>query len=159
MIENIFTLKGTLYAKDTRKVPNKKKPEEPDYEFRSIKVEMKALVNGRSVVSMPEVHLDRNVGFDEFDVGDPISVDCYAIGKEISEKWWKTELRAIRINFTDLDVNGRRPGKEKISVSSTSNADDFPKPKGGSLDDDEYGDLPFIFTIPIALGFLLQFIF
>jgi len=57
MAENLFTLKGTVYSKDVRKVPNKKKPTEPDYEFYSIKIETQINSGGRNFTSIPEFSL------------------------------------------------------------------------------------------------------
>jgi hypothetical protein len=137
MIENINTIKGTLYAKDTRKVPNKKKPTEPDWEFMSIKVECKILIGDRSLTVIPELQLNKGVSFDEFHIGDPIEVDYFLTGKKISDTWFKTEAKVVHIGFLPLE-NGqiRTPRK---AVDSTFVA---PNPVKEYEDMNEI-DLPF----------------
>ena len=155
MTENLFTLKGTLYAKETRRVQNKKKPDEPDWEFMSIKVETQ--VHGRTATQIPELHLDKGLNFDMFSVGDQIEVDFYLTGKKISDTWFKTEARASYIKFSDIVSPPKlKQTTEKIHVSSMSNPDtigDPPKKDNVFLgakpqrpqddDDDDSKDLPF----------------
>jgi len=138
-IKNLITLEGTLFSKESREVPNKKEPENP-YVFLSIKLETKVQVSGNNRTLIPEIHLDRGVGFDEFSVNDPIKVDCYASGKKISDIWYKTELRAVKISFADLDASGRRP--KSTGATNTKETDDFPISKIDVSDETEY-DLPF----------------
>ena len=174
MIENIHTIKGTLFEKVTRNVPNKKNPTEPDWKFFSIKVETKVLIQGRDITTIPEIQLDRGVGFEEFKKGDLIEVDCYAFGKSISDTWYKTELKAVYIKKVgevaeqETMFNEKANGN-KIEVSSTSSVDDLnndavfiaPDPTKAITrppKEEEDDDLPFILTIPIALGFLSQFL-
>jgi hypothetical protein len=153
MIENLQTIKGTLYSKDTRKVPNKKSPTEPDYEFMSIKVEYNLDFGGKSRTLIAEMQLDRGVGFDGFSVGDSISVDYYLFGKAINANWFKTEAKVVHIGFTDRDSTYDNH-KGKIKVDSMSNADTIGEPPakkeevftGASFtapEDDELSDLPF----------------
>ena len=153
MIENLQTIKGTLYAKDTRKVPNKKSPTEPDYEFLSIKIEYKLDFGGRERTNIPEMQLDRGIGFEAFNVGDSISVDFYMTGKQIGN-WYKSEAKVVHIGFADRDSTYDNH-KGKIKVDAMSNIDTIADPpKIGDKykevfvspspnDDDELGDLPF----------------
>jgi hypothetical protein len=155
MIENLQTIKGTLYAKDIRKVPNKKSPTEPDYEFLSIKVEYKLDFGGRERTNIPEMQLDRGIGFEAFSVGDAISVDFYMTGKQLGN-WYKSEAKVVHIGFADRDSSYDNH-KGKIKVDAMSNIDtiaDAPKQDSGykesrvfstpSLNDDEdMSDLPF----------------
>jgi single-strand DNA-binding protein len=50
------------------------------------------------------------------------------------------------------DKQGEYQKSGKVDVKSMSNPEDLPQ------GNDDLSDLPFIFTIPIALGFLMQFI-
>ena len=130
MIENVHTIKGTLFEKVTRKVPNKKNPTEPDWEFLSIRVETKILIQGRSITTIPELHLDRGVGFDEFTEGDQIEVEYYVFGKKISDTWYKTELKAVHIKkIAETGKQGtmfnKKSNDNKIDVSSTSDVSEL----------------------------------
>jgi hypothetical protein len=102
-MENIFTLRGTLYSKDCRKVKNVKKPTEPDWEFYSIKVETKVLISGRTLTQIVELHLDKGLSYDGFEVGDQIEVDFFLQGKAISSSWYKTECKACYIKFAPVE--------------------------------------------------------
>jgi hypothetical protein len=138
-VENLFTLKGTLYSKDTRKVPNKKKPTEPDYEFYSIKVEAKILIDGRERTVIPELSLDRGVGFEEFHVGDPIEVDFYLTGKAISDTWYKSEAKVIYMKSAKL--SDLYPAKEPSKAEVV-----FTPPRPTEIDNspiDDFENLPF----------------
>ena len=170
-IENLQTIKGTLYSKDTRKVANKKNPTEPDYEFMSIKVEYNLDFGGKTRTLIAEMQLDRGVGFDGFSVGDSISVDYYLFGKAISNTWFKTEAKVVHIGFTDRDSSYYNH-KGKIKTEAMSNIDTISEPpKIGDKykevfvspspnDDDDMSDLPFIITALIGIGTLLpHFIF
>jgi len=141
-VENLHTIKGTLYSKDCRKIPNKKKPTEPDWEFYSIKVETKVLINGRTITTIPELQLDKGVSYDEFEVGDAIEVDFFAFGKAISSTWYKSELKAVFIKFSDIQ-NGN-PRRQKTKEESTFTGAVSPKEvDNDSSNDDNLNDLPF----------------
>ena len=127
MIANLSTIKGTLYSKDTRNVPNKKSPTEPDYQFLSIKVEYNLNFGGKDRTLIAEMQLDRGVSFDGFSVGDSIAVDYYLFGKEISKTWFKTEAKAVHIAFCDRDSSYDNH-KGKIKVDSMSNIDTIADP-------------------------------
>jgi hypothetical protein len=127
LVENLQTIKGTLYAKDIRKVPNKKKPSEPDYEFYSIKVEYKLNFGGKDRTIVAEMQLDRGVGFEEFSIGEPIIVDYYLFGKKISDTWFKTEAKVVHIGFADRESSYDNH-KGKIKVDSMSNIDTIGSP-------------------------------
>lgn len=153
MIENLSTIKGTLYSKDIRKVPNKKSPTEPDYEFMSIKVEYRLDFGGKDRTCIAEMQLDRGVGFDGFSVGDSISVDYYLFGKAISSTWYKTEAKVVHIAFNSVNSSYDNH-KGKIKVDSMSNIDTISEPPTNieqrekvfvtpSPNDDELSDLPF----------------
>ena len=157
MIENLFTLKGTLYSKDTRTVPNTKNPTEPDWEFHSIKVETNVLINGRTITAIPELALDRGCSFEGFSVGDEIHVDYYLFGKQVSKNWYKTEPKAVFIKFSSrtapLKVEGT--GKTRVpSMSDVSELENPPKTEdvfatkspteiAADEDNDNMSDLPF----------------
>jgi hypothetical protein len=155
MVENLQTIKGTLYAKDARKVKNTKKPTEPDWEFMSIKVEYNLDFGGRSRTIIAEMQLDRGVGFDEFSVGDSISVDYYLFGKAVSSSWFKTEAKVVHIGFSDRDSSyDNHKGKIKVDAMSDINTiGELPKPNNeirdkvfvppSPNDEDEMSDLPF----------------
>jgi len=112
-VENSFSIKGTLFAKDTRRVPNKKKPTEPDYEFNSIRLEISTRTGERVWTEIPEFNLGKGVSFEEYSVGDFIEVWFSLAGKKVSDTWWKTSLQANMIRFADLDTDGRRPTSAK----------------------------------------------
>ena len=154
-IENLQTIKGTLYSKDTRKVPNKKSPTEPDYEFMSIKVEYRIDFGGKDRTCIAEMQLDRGVSFEGFSVGDSIAVDYYLFGKEISKTWFKTEAKVVHIAFNSMNSSYDNH-KGKIKVDAMSNIDtiaDPPKhveerekvfvPPSPADDDDDNDPLPF----------------
>ena len=152
-IENLHTIKGTLYSKDTRKVPNKKSPTEPDYEFLSIKVEYNLDFGGKSRTLIAEMQLDRGVGFDGFSVGDSISVDYYLFGKAINSTWFKTEAKVVHLAFNSINSSYDNH-KGKIKVDSMSNIDTIDKPPvfeqkekvfvpPSMNDEDDTSDLPF----------------
>lgn len=126
-VENLSTIKGTLYSKDVRKVPNKKSPTEPDYEFMSIKVEYRLDYGGKERNNIAEMQLDRGVGFDGFEVGDSISVDYYLFGKQVSSSWFKTDAKVVHIAFTDRDSTYDNH-KGKIKVDAMSNIDTIGEP-------------------------------
>lgn len=133
MIENFHILKGTLYAKECRKVENKKKPSEPPWEFYSIKVETQVMLNGRTMTMIPELQLDKGVNYDGFEVGDHIEVRFYLTGKAINEKWYKSEAKAVHIGFSVIEGEAPRKRDEDVFVPPTQG-------NTGSFDDDS---LPF----------------
>ena len=148
MIENLPTLKGTLYAKETRKVPNKKSPTEPDYEFLSIKVECKVLIGGRTITTIPELGLDRGVNMDGFSVGDQIEVDYYLFGKKVSDSWYKTEAKAVYIKFSDITTPEKpKNNTGKVHVTAMTDVEELNKTfiiaRPGDYDDDDNDKLPF----------------
>ena len=116
-VENIFTIKGTLYEKLCRRVKNTKKPTEPDWEFYSIKVETKILVGGRSLTQIPEISLERSVSYDGFEIGDSILVDFYLTGKAINEKFFKTECKAVHIGFAPLENGEMRTPRKGVDTT------------------------------------------
>jgi hypothetical protein len=138
MIENLHTIKGTLYAKECRKVKNKKKPTEPDWEFYSIKVEHKVLISGRTLTNIPEFSLEKGLSYDDFEVGDPIEIDFYMTGKKISDTWFKTEAKAVSIKPIEIDgvVRKARPPRDTIFIPPPIRTDD-------ESNDDNNDDLPF----------------
>ena len=154
-IENLQTIKGTLYSKDTRKVKNTKKPTEPDWEFMSIKVEYNLDFGGKIRTLIAEMQLDRGVGFDGFNVGDSISVDYYLFGKAINSNWFKTEAKVVHIGFADRDSSYDNH-KGKITVEAMSDINTIGEPRKETNehrekvfvppspnDDDDNSDLPF----------------
>jgi hypothetical protein len=155
-VENLQTIKGTLYSKDVRKVPNKKTPTEPDYEFFSIKVEYKINFGGHDKSVIAELQLDRGVNFDGFSVGDSVSVDFYLFGKKISDTWFKTEAKVVHIGFADRDSTyDNHKGKIKVDAMSDINTIGEPRketnehrekvfvPPSPNDDDSELDGLPF----------------
>ena len=159
MVENLHTLVGTLYAKDCRHVENKKKPTEPGWDFKSIKLETKVTINGRTKTEIPELQIDMNcqgIAFDDLSVGDHIEVDLYMIGKKISPTWYKTEAKVVYIKFSDITTTQPPQGKNnKVltgAMSKTSELEELDKtfippsakrPTDNTPVDDEFGDLPF----------------
>lgn len=136
--DNLFTLKGTLYAKETRKVPNKKKPSEPDWEFNSIKVETKIQIGGRTITQIPELSLDKGVNWDHCEVGDLVEVDYYLTGKAISPTWYKTEAK---VNYIKV-VESNHPKSESESVLAETEKV-FTVPNPNEKKDYDEDDLPF----------------
>jgi hypothetical protein len=160
MIENSFNIKGTLYAKDTRIVPNTKKPTEPPYEFRSIKLEIKSSYTTKNKTTeveeyhtkstIPEFQLNKGINLDEFSIGDFIDVRFSIEGKKINENWHKTELKASYIKFADMDNKTDRLSGGKVSVSAMSNSSDlniretvFVAPDPNEENDPDFENLPF----------------
>jgi hypothetical protein len=125
-MENVFTLRGTLYSKDCRKVKNVKKPTEPDWEFYSVKIETKVVFGERSFTTIPELQLDKGVSYEDFEVGDPVLVDCYLFGKAINSTWYKTEGRVVAIRFAPLQ-NGetRKPRKHDYMPEPPKQTDEL----------------------------------
>lgn len=145
-IENQFKITGTLYSKDTRVIPNKKKPLDPPWEFRSIKLEikrtyLKADSNGieqpHTITELPEFHLNNGVGFDDFEVKDLLDVTFSLVGKKISDTWHKTELKAIHMKFADIDGQPQSPRKpqDRVFVAPEPTREDSPQ--------NDESDLPF----------------
>jgi hypothetical protein len=132
MPENLFSLKGVLYSKDCRKVPNKKKPTEPDYEFYSIKIEAKVIIGGRERTVIPELFLDKGVSYEGYEIGEEISVWFYLTGKAINPTWYKSEAKVI-----DIKLINARGIISKIQIDNS-----IPTPS--QVDDtDDDSDLPF----------------
>jgi hypothetical protein len=155
MIANLSTIKGTLYSKDTRNVPNKKSPTEPDYQFLSIKVEYNLNFGGKDRTLIAEMQLDRGVSFEGFSVGDSVAVDYYLFGKKISDTWFKTEAKAVHIAFCDRDSSYDNH-KGKIKIDSMSDINTIAEPRKETNehrekvfvppspnDEDDLSDLPF----------------
>jgi hypothetical protein len=136
-IDNLHTLKGVLNEKLCRRVPNTKKPTEPDWEFYSIKVETKTLVGGRTIVQIPELSLDRSVSYEGFEIGDSILVDFYLTGKAINEKFFKTECKAIHIGFAPLENGEMRTPRKNVDTVF------IPPNPAKEEDNDDGSDLPF----------------
>ena len=149
-MENIPTLKGVLYAKECRRVPNKKKPTEPDWEFYSIKVETKINIGGRTLTQIPELSLDKGLSYDGFEIGENIEVDYYLTGKAINEKFYKTDVKCC---FIKGDPNKVKPKTDGFTAPLTPNE----KRQTDESTDDGLGDLPFIVTILIGIGSLMSF--
>ena len=156
MAENIFTLKGTLFAKDKREWTGKKDPTKKgctDYYILESKIVKRWNDDGgkersASVTIFPKFRLPYRFDPDSYEIGDPLDITFFPNGKEFDKKdgtgkAYITENEILTIKFGDIGSTGQRPNKGKVTVTSTSSADEFPKPKGASLDDDEYGDLPF----------------
>jgi hypothetical protein len=151
--ENSFSTKGILYEKPVRTIPNTKKPTEPPYEFKSIRLEIKTPYTTKSKTgseeyhvktTIPEFQLAKWMNIDEFSIGDFIDVRFSIEGKKVNDSWWKTELRANYIKFADLDNGKPRPNKNKIEVtamSDTRDLDIFQPPDPGADDDNQ--PLPF----------------
>jgi hypothetical protein len=137
-IENIHTLIGTLYAKECRKVPNTKKPTEPDWEFYSIKVEIKMLVSGRTITQIPELSLEKGLSYDGYEIGDKVEVDFYLTGKSLSEKWYKTEAKANYIKFAPL-----QEGEMRVPRKAMDTGFETPRPSEVSENTDIDDNLPF----------------
>lgn len=154
-MENIFTIKGTLYSKECRKVKNTKKPTEPDWEFYSIKVETKVLISGRTLTQIVELHLDKGLSYDGFEVGDQIECDFYLQGKQVSSSWHKTDAKTCYIKFADIEgAKVKREVKAGDFMPPTPIAS-RPDESNNSIVDD---DLPFIITILIGIGSLMSII-
>ena len=138
-VENLNTIRGVLFAKDVRKVPNKKAPTEPDYEFYSIKLEYRIDFGGKERTCMAEMQLDRGVNYDGFSVSDSISVDYYLFGKKISDTWFKTEAKVVHIAFNSINSSYDNH-KGKIKVDARSDINELLPP---SPNDDDNEQLPF----------------
>jgi len=101
---------------------------------------------------------------ENFNIGDLVCIDFYCSGQKFTyKKGDKAGQEGImgsnmitRIRFADID-GGHSNHKGKITVDSMSDTkeleskvDAFPPP----LEDDVYGDLPFIITALIGIGSL-----
>jgi hypothetical protein len=117
--KNFFDINGVLYAKDTRKIPNKKEPDKPDWEFRSIILEIKTVSGSKTYTELPQFQLGNGVSFDEYSIGDFINVRFAISGKIISPTFHKTELRATFIKFADIQT------KEDKKVDSSNQTSDY----------------------------------
>jgi hypothetical protein len=103
---NIFTVQGIIYAKNSRLVKSKK--DDKEYEFKSIILELKREHGGKSYVDLPEFQLGFGVVDDGFDEGDFVQLTFSITGKKISETFHKTELKALYIKHPDIQGNDTR---------------------------------------------------
>jgi hypothetical protein len=152
--KNSFDISGILYAKDTKFFPNKKKPGE-NYEFRSIKLEIKTVNGDKLYTDIPEFQLGIGVGFDEYSVGDFINVRFALVGKRVSDTWHKTELRCTFIKYADIqtrveksantpsDFGGMNTNVNKGAVKVDENKVFNSSVPEAKEEDDDFKDLPF----------------
>ena len=115
---NFFKTEGVIYAKPSRVVKSKKDGKE--YEFKSVILELKREHKGKTYRELPEFQLGFGVGIEDFAIGDKVFINFSLAGKEISDTFHKTELRALYIGHADLqvgsdmrDVGGEDPFKKK----------------------------------------------
>jgi hypothetical protein len=140
---NNFVIDGTLYKKDVRKIPNKKEPDKPDWEFRSIILEITTHSGSKTFTDLPEFQLGNGVGYDEFEIGDFISVRFSLGGKKISDTWHKTELRCSFIKHADIQANEGIPAGRKEFKPIKIDADIAPPVPEDIVDEDYSDGLPF----------------
>ena len=129
MADNIHIVKGVVYSKDTRKVPNTKKPTEPDWEFHSMKIETEINVSGRTFTTIPEFSIDKGVSFDDFAVGDSVEADFYFTGKQVSKNWYKSEAKITYMKFADIRTPPPPKATGKVNVGSMTNPSELTNPK------------------------------
>jgi hypothetical protein len=103
---NIFTVRGIIYAKNSRLVKSKK--DEKEYEFKSIILELKREHQGKTYVDLPEFQLGFGVTDDGFEQGDFVQLTFSLTGKKVSDVWHKTELKALYIKHPDIQGNDTR---------------------------------------------------
>lgn len=159
MVENLHTIKGTVFSKEVKSGASKKSGE-PDWEMCIVKIEADVLIKGKTISTVCEYLFDWNVSFSEFSIGDPIVADFYIINKKIKKKdgsgiWEKEEKRIVFAKFGDKNSSYDNH-KGKIKVDAMSNIDtiaDPPKhveerekvfvPPSPADDDDDNDPLPF----------------
>jgi hypothetical protein len=158
-IENLNSLKGTIYSKETKTWPNKKAGE-PDHQFYYFKLEFEVKIEGRTINSIAEFTLKMGLGMEEFSAGDNVEIDYYPLGKELKKKdgsgtWWKRENVVVYIKFSDI-TSPPKPkndnGKVRVpSMSDINTIADPPKKeedvfapnRPSEVDNESYDDLPF----------------
>jgi hypothetical protein len=161
--QNLFSIDGVLFKKNSRTVAGKKDPTQT-YTFNSINLEIKSTrettVNGKvqyiTLTEFPEFECVQGINLEEFNVGDFLTVRFAISGKEFvnknKEKQIITKLRAVFLKFATLDNDVRpithkaEPVKEEVFKA--------PDPMDNN---DEFGDLPFIITILLGLSTLMPF--
>jgi hypothetical protein len=156
--QNLYPIIGTIYALPVRTVAGKvgTKNEGKTYEFKSIILEVKRNYKGKDYVELPEYELGFGVSIDDYAVGDYVQITFSCTGKAISESWHKTVLKAIFIKFADRDSKEQTVGgksareirreekaEKEVFVGAANPLEE---------EDDDFKDLPFILTIPIAIG-------
>jgi len=170
--EKSFNIEGTIYAKNTRVVQGKKDPTKT-YEFKSIVLEV---TSGKEFEREGKMQYVTKTTLLEIDIAPWIDVEPYAVGDFIDirfiiegneftradkTKAFINKLKATYIKYADLDSESRPNNKGKVTVTATSDVNELsaretvfvsPDPEG-----EDNNDLPFILAIPIALGFLTQF--
>lgn len=136
--KNYHTLDGTLYAKNTRQVQGVKDPSQT-YEFKSIVLEVKTTKKvktkedkyiDKTFSELPEFDLGYGVDYDQFDVGDPITVKFAVEGREYKGrdgvKKVMTKLKALFISFSVIDGKPAKVQKEEVFVAPNPLIDDLP---------------------------------
>ena len=133
-VENLSTLRGTIYSKETKTWPNKKAGE-PDYEFNYFKLEYSVMVRGRTVTPVVEFTADRGISMEEFSQGDHVEVDYYPMAKDIKKKdgsgsWTKKENIAVYVRFSDITTPSMHQTMHgKIKVESMTDPAELENPK------------------------------
>ncbi len=145
--ENYFKLSGVLYDKPVKEGISKKGQ---PYSIMSIVLERKSRwedKDGKSheKTDLIEFKLTKNAQatLASYSKGDPIVVNFSMGGKQFDGKngiFYINEPTCSRIDFADIDSNGRRPNA--TSSNSLPAAPPLPDPENGS---DDYPDdgLPF----------------
>ena len=82
MVENLHTIKGTVFSKEVKSGASKESGK-PDWEMCIVKIEADVLIKGKTISTVCEYLFDWNVSFNEFSIGDPIVADFYIINKKI----------------------------------------------------------------------------
>jgi hypothetical protein len=147
-IDNLHTVKGTVFSKDVKTGASKKQGE-PDWEMCIMKIEADVLIKGKTLHTVCEYLFDWGVSFNEFSVADPIVADFFIINKKIKKKdgtgsWEKEEKRIVYAKFGDLNSSWDN-NKGKITVTAMSDVKDLgmpPTPDTGG-DNEGLDDLPF----------------
>jgi hypothetical protein len=136
---NIFTVQGIIYAKNSRLVKSKK--DDKEYEFKSIILELKREHQGKTYIDLPEFQLGFGVADDGFDEGDFVQLTFSLAGKKVSNTWHKTDLKALYIKHPDLVGNDTRDVAGTPLAKQTKKDEVFVAPD--PADEEDLSDLPF----------------
>lgn len=154
--QNLFSIDGTLYAKNSRVVAGKKDPTKT-YTFNSIVLELKTtrkmVRDGKeswsTYTEFPEFETAQGVNLDEFNIGDNISVRFVLSGREFKnskgEKQIITKVKAIFIKFADIVAEPKSKDGKVTTGSKTDpkQLEIFQAPDPMDDDLNDFKDLPF----------------
>lgn len=150
--ENSFTIKGTIYKKETQTIIGKKDPSQT-YEKTLLTLEVKSgrevkegdKTNYRTTTNLPQIEFF-GINLDDYSQGDFVQVNFYLSGKEFTRKDGTkgiiTKPAGTYIKFADLDA-GYPSHKNKFGsdVEIAKIKEVFQAPDPNAVE--EESDLPF----------------